>query len=97
SIELAKEKLAQFQQNHPKELADKPIQEIFDLSAGYAGLPNTEGLIIFYGKKSEIRVIVRPSGTEPKMKCYVEVKDKSESVANKTLSLACEQLTRVLS
>lgn len=96
-IELAKEKLAQFQQNHPKELADKPIQEIFDLSAGYAGLPNTEGLIIFYGKKSEIRVIVRPSGTEPKMKCYVEVKDKSESVANKTLSLACEQLTRVLS
>lgn len=97
SIELAKRKLAQFQQNHPKELADKPIQEIFDLSAGYAGLPNTEGLIIFYGKKSEIRVIVRPSGTEPKMKCYVEVKDKSESVANKTLSLACEQLTRVLS
>lgn len=97
NIEQAKQKLTQFQNDYPKELAEKPIKDIYDLNNGYAGLPATEGIIIFYGKKSEIRVIVRPSGTEPKMKCYVEVKDKSESAANKLLSQACEQLTRVLS
>lgn len=41
-----------------------------DLSRG-ATLPPTDGLL--FGTVNNTRVIVRPSGTEPKLKCYLEV------------------------
>ena len=42
-----------------------------DLAQGDGGLPPTEGLR--YHLAEGARVIVRPSGTEPKIKCYLEV------------------------
>ena len=42
-----------------------------DLSLGTADLPPTDGLR--YPLADGARVIVRPSGTEPKLKCYLEV------------------------
>jgi len=42
-----------------------------DLAQGDGGLPPTEGLRYYLGDDS--RVIVRPSGTEPKLKVYLEV------------------------
>jgi phosphomannomutase len=41
-----------------------------DLSAGDDGLPPTDGLR--YRTDHGVRVVVRPSGTEPKLKCYLE-------------------------
>ena len=46
-------------------------QQVDDLSEGSADLPPTEGLR--YRLAEGGRVIVRPSGTEPKIKCYLEV------------------------
>ena len=42
-----------------------------DLARGDGGLPPTEGLRYYLADDS--RVIVRPSGTEPKLKVYLEV------------------------
>jgi phosphomannomutase len=42
-----------------------------DLAAGLEGLPPTDGVRLLTADDS--RVIVRPSGTEPKVKCYLEV------------------------
>ena len=42
-----------------------------DLAQGDGGLPPTEGLRYYLADDS--RVIVRPSGTEPKLKVYLEV------------------------
>jgi phosphomannomutase len=42
-----------------------------DMSAGFQGLPPTTGLHL--AAESGARVIVRPSGTEPKVKAYLEV------------------------
>ncbi|PRY60152.1 phosphomannomutase [Knoellia remsis] len=47
------------------------VSRVDDLARGDGGLPPTEGLR--YYLEDESRVIVRPSGTEPKLKVYLEV------------------------
>jgi phosphomannomutase len=48
-----------------------PVVEWDDLADGYRGLPPTDGLRWVLADRS--RVVVRPSGTEPKLKAYLEV------------------------
>ncbi len=55
----------------PSTLGGRAVEEVEDLSLGVGGLPPTEG--IRYRLAESARVIVRPSGTEPKIKCYLEV------------------------
>ncbi|QWF21130.1 phospho-sugar mutase [Nocardioides sp. LMS-CY] len=55
----------------PSELGGLAVERVDDLSAGSADLPPTDGLR--YRLADGARVIVRPSGTEPKLKCYLEV------------------------
>ena len=57
--------------NPPTELGGLTVERIEDLSAGSDTLPPTDGLR--YRLADGARVIVRPSGTEPKLKCYLEV------------------------
>jgi phosphomannomutase len=54
----------------PTELAGLPIVRAEDLTRGTEKLPPTDGLRYTL---DGARVIVRPSGTEPKLKCYLEV------------------------
>src|SRR5699024_3726812 len=58
----------------PTPLLSSPVVEDSDLSRGSAatlGLPPNEGLLL--RSEDDTRVVVRPSGTEPKLKCYLEV------------------------
>ncbi len=55
----------------PVSLGGLAVEQVDDLSAGSAELPPTDGLR--YRLAEGARVIVRPSGTEPKIKCYLEV------------------------
>ncbi len=54
----------------PQELGGLAVERIEDLNEGSADLPPTDGLrfVLAHGA----RVIARPSGTEPKLKCYLE-------------------------
>ena len=54
----------------PTALAGLPVTSAEDLSLGTDALPPTDGLRYHL---TGARVIVRPSGTEPKLKCYLEV------------------------
>ncbi|WP_405017751.1 phospho-sugar mutase [Kitasatospora sp. NBC_00070] len=59
----------------PTLLAGLKVTRADDLTAGTAELPPTDGLR-YYLAGSEVtaaRIVVRPSGTEPKLKCYLEV------------------------
>ncbi len=47
------------------------MTDVVDLGRGCAGLLPTEGVVLALGELG--RVVVRPSGTEPKLKAYVEV------------------------
>lgn len=57
--------------NPPAELAESPVVSVEDLTEGTETLPPTDGMR--YYTEDSTRVIVRPSGTEPKLKCYLEV------------------------
>ena len=54
----------------PARLAGQQVISAQDLSEGVDGLPPTEGLR--YRTEGGCRAIVRPSGTEPKLKVYLE-------------------------
>jgi phosphomannomutase len=55
----------------PAELAGQPVTDLADLAAGSrAGLPAADVLIL---RLTGARVVLRPSGTEPKVKCYIEI------------------------
>jgi phosphomannomutase len=55
----------------PASLGGVAVDSVTDLSAGAGGLPPTPGARFTLADGS--RVVVRPSGTEPKLKCYLEV------------------------
>ncbi|GAA1810376.1 phospho-sugar mutase [Actinomadura chokoriensis] len=55
----------------PQDLAGRAVEAFDDLSQPSGGLPPTDGLRFRLAGGS--RVVIRPSGTEPKLKCYLEV------------------------
>lgn len=59
--------------NPPVSFADSPVVEVRDLADGIPelDLPPTDGML--FVTAADDRVVVRPSGTEPKLKCYLEV------------------------
>ena len=60
----------------PTHMDGLQVSAIDDLAIGFDGLPKTDAVIIHLAGKDQIqkaRVIIRPSGTEPKIKCYLEV------------------------
>ena len=89
----------------PAGLGTVRVAQVDDLARGDGGLPPTEGVRWFLADQS--RVIVRPSGTEPKLKVYLEaiepVPDRAHLAASReaaaqrlaALRTAMESLTRV--
>ena len=63
--------MARLRDAAPYELGGRTVESYDDLSTGSGELPVTEGLR--FRVEGGGRVIVRPSGTEPKIKCYFEV------------------------
>lgn len=70
-LEQIPQMMARLRQTPPTSLAGSPVHTTQDLLHPADDLPPTDALI--YVTESNDRVIVRPSGTEPKVKCYLEV------------------------
>ncbi len=70
-IDHVREALSRLLTGPPSRLGGLAVELVEDLSSGVAGLPPTEGIRLRLADQA--RVVVRPSGTEPKLKCYFEV------------------------
>ncbi|MEV7397257.1 phospho-sugar mutase [Aeromicrobium sp. NPDC092404] len=75
----------------PTSLGGLDVTSVDDLADGYHGLPPTDGVRL--GLEGDARIIARPSGTEPKLKCYIEVVvpvtdsiEASRSAADETIA-----------
>jgi phosphomannomutase len=91
----------------PATLGASPVVRVHDLEEGGSvnggpPLPPTDGLL--YRTAEGARVVVRPSGTEPKLKCYLEAVvpvtdgdlDGARALAAATLLALREDLTALL-
>ncbi|MGW3517751.1 phospho-sugar mutase [Streptomyces hydrogenans] len=65
--------MAALRETPPVRLAGLTVVSAEDLTRGTESLPPTDGLRYHLDGDFKARVIVRPSGTEPKLKCYLEV------------------------
>ena len=87
--------LGRLRSNPPQEIAGRLVRSIDDLAAPTDGLPPTDGIRIWLD--GEVRIIIRPSGTEAKMKCYIEVIDKDSNSAQVVLDQLRAPLKELLS
>jgi phosphomannomutase len=77
----------------PAALAGVPVTEVEDLRLG-GRLPPTDGVVV---RGDGVRLIVRPSGTEPKLKCYGEaVVPVAEAGLDAARAAAAARLATVL-
>jgi len=70
SVEKAKEITLKLTTNAPKEIDEFVIEKVEDMNKGIDNLPPSSGVRLTFNNG---RIIIRPSGTEPKLKCYMEV------------------------
>ena len=78
------ELLAGLRSNPPQEIAGRAVESIDDLAAPTDGLPPTDGLRLWLS--GGVRIIIRPSGTEAKLKCYIEVITPDQQSAENELN-----------
>jgi phosphomannomutase len=70
--------MARLRANPPRILAGQPTS-VVDLATGTTELPATDAVLI---TGETLKVVVRPSGTEPKLKCYLETRLPAAGSAN---------------
>jgi len=87
--------LAGIRKNPPSQIAGRTVVSVDDLADPQDGLPPTDGLRLWID--GGIRMIVRPSGTEAKMKCYIEVITKDEAQASELLDQLRQPIKEFLS
>ena len=87
--------LAGIRKNPPTQIAGRTVLSVDDLADPQDGLPPTDGLRLWID--GGIRMIVRPSGTEAKMKCYIEVITKDEAQASELLDQLRQPIKEFLS
>ena len=76
--------LADIRKNPPKEIDGRTLK-FDDFSQGLYGLPKSEVLRF---KNENYRIIICPSGTEPKMKIYLQAKGLDKTDASKKIATA---------
>jgi phosphomannomutase len=68
-------------QSPPERIGAVAVSRVDDFAAGFAGLPASD--ILRYQLTDGSRVIVRPSGTEPKVKVYIDASSVEGTAAHR--------------
>jgi len=81
--------MSQLRSAPPAAFGDEPVTSLFDLARNAAadGTPAMPRADVLIFRLPGARVVLRPSGTEPKIKCYIEI---TEPLAGRSLAAARE-------
>ncbi len=95
-LSLIEDAMAQLRAAPPETLGGRAVQLVEDLAEGSDDMPPTDGLR--YTLADGGRVVVRPSGTEPKLKAYLEVvvpvRDDDVATARRTAAADLAAISR---
>lgn len=73
--------MTRFRANLPAEIGTIEVESIDDFREGFGGFPPSDILRIWLAGKA--RVIIRPSGTEPKLKVYIDASSTDGTAENR--------------
>ena len=85
--------MARLRAEPPAALLGRRLDPLKDLATGRGRLPRADVLIL---SAEGVRVVVRPSGTEPKLKCYLEVVAGDPTEAADQLASLRAELTEMV-
>ncbi len=77
--EKMKHIITSLRESAPQEIGGLKVEKVLDYATGINNLPHAE--VIEFDLENDNKVIVRPSGTEPKIKAYLFAQEESESAA----------------
>lgn len=87
-IEKMKEMMQKLRSHPPKEILGQKIVLIEDYLSGKLPLPKSD--VLLFRLEDESKLVIRPSGTEPKLKLYAEVRLRSFPSLDEGIK-ACDQ------
>jgi phosphomannomutase len=76
--------MSALRQSPPERIGTTTVRQVDDFAGGFAGLPASD--ILRYQLDDGSRVIVRPSGTEPKVKVYIDASSVEGTAAHRQAS-----------
>lgn len=71
-----------------KEFGDKKVMKLLDYTTGLDGLPKSD--VLKFLLKDNCSIVVRPSGTEPKIKLYISVSAENKRIAETVEAEVCK-------
>ncbi len=80
----------QLRRDPPKAIQNKQVTKIEDYAHGLQGLPPSN--VLRFWLEDETKIVLRPSGTEPKLKLYLEVVGEEIDTLDQKLSSIAEEM-----
>lgn len=77
-----------------EKFGNKKVLKLLDYAAGLDGLPKSDGLKFLL--EDNCSIVIRPSGTEPKLKMYISVSAEDKETAEKTEEEICRSAEEYL-
>lgn len=93
ALDRARRVVDELAANPPKQLADRRVVAVDDLRAGSPELPPSDVVRIYL---EGARLLVRPSGTEPKLKAYLEVVEPVTNTLERARATGDQTMTDLL-
>ena len=82
-----------FRKNPPQEISGTKVNLVEDFSKKILNLPASD--VMRFWLEDKTKIVIRPSGTEPKMKIYLEVYQKVEDTVVDTIADCQKRLTEL--
>lgn len=86
--------MCKLRENPIKSIASKKVMEVRDYLVGVGDLPKSD--VLKYLLDGESSIVIRPSGTEPKIKVYLSVNGESEKDTKDTEDSICRDIEKIL-
>ncbi len=85
--------MTKMRKNPPIKIGNFNLKETLDYLNGIEGFPKSDVVELRY---SNVKIIARPSGTEPKIKFYIMVKSASENESGKLIKDAEQAISEIV-